>query len=73
MNEILEGKGLVRVAEDTVHVTGMRGPLEDGWREKVEAFASRIAGGAAHVANPEPDEGTHTPPHGDPLLQRTHA
>ena len=42
MNEILEGKGLVRVAEGRVLVTGMRGPLEEGWKGKVEAFAALI-------------------------------
>jgi hypothetical protein len=42
MNEILEGKGLVDVAEDKVYVTDIKGPLEDGWREKVDAFAARI-------------------------------
>jgi len=42
MNKILEGKGLVKVAEDKILVTGMKGPLEEGWRDKVEAFASRI-------------------------------
>ena len=42
MNEILEGKGLVKVAEDKVHVTGLKGPLEEGWQDKVEAFAARI-------------------------------
>ena len=45
MNEILQGKGLVNVAEDKVYVTGMRGPLEEGWQLKVEAFATRIASG----------------------------
>ena len=30
MNEILEDEGLVKVAEDKVLVTGMKGPLEDG-------------------------------------------
>ena len=39
MNEALQGKGLVHVAEDKVHVTGLKGPLEDGWEEKVGAFA----------------------------------
>lgn len=43
MNEILQGKGLLHLADDTVHVTGMKGPLEQGWREKVEAFAALIA------------------------------
>ena len=43
MNEILEDEGLVKVAEDKVLVTGMKGPLEDGWQEKVAAFADRIS------------------------------
>jgi len=42
MNEILQGAGLVKVAEDKVHVTGLKGPLEKGWQKKVEAFAARI-------------------------------
>jgi hypothetical protein len=42
MNEILRGKGLVDVAEDKVYVTGLKGPLEEGWREKVHAFAERV-------------------------------
>jgi hypothetical protein len=42
MNEILEGKGLVKVAEGAVLVTGMKGPLEEGWQHKVAAFADRI-------------------------------
>ena len=42
MNELLEGKGLVGVAEDKVYVTAIHGPLEDGWQRKVEAFAARI-------------------------------
>ena len=45
MNEILQGKGLVKVAEDKVLVTGMKGPLEDGWQDKVEAFVSRLPNG----------------------------
>ena len=43
MNEILEDEGLVKVAEDKVMVTGMKGPLEDGWQQKVAAFADRIS------------------------------
>ena len=35
MNEILESKGLVSIAEDTVHVTAMRGPREEGWQRKL--------------------------------------
>jgi menaquinone-dependent protoporphyrinogen IX oxidase len=42
INEILQGKGLVKVAEDKVLVTGLKGPLEEGWRQKVQAFAIRI-------------------------------
>jgi hypothetical protein len=42
MNELLAGAGLVKVAEDKVLVTGLKGPLEEGWQQKVEAFAARI-------------------------------
>jgi hypothetical protein len=42
MNEILQRKGLVEVAEDKVLVTGIKGPLEEGWQQKVAAFAGRI-------------------------------
>jgi menaquinone-dependent protoporphyrinogen IX oxidase len=42
MNEILQAAGLVKVAEDKVLVTGLKGPLEEGWQQKVEAFAARI-------------------------------
>lgn len=42
MNETLQAKGLSEVAEDAVFVTGMKGPLEEGWQHKVEDFASRI-------------------------------
>ncbi len=44
MNELLQRKGLVKLAEDVIHVTGLKGPLEDGWQAKVESFASEIAG-----------------------------
>lgn len=42
MNERLQEKGLVKVAEGTVLVTGIKGPLDEGWQKKVEAFASQI-------------------------------
>ncbi len=42
MNEILESKGLVRIAEDKVYVTALKGPLEEDWEKKVEAFVRRI-------------------------------
>ena len=46
INEILQGKGLVSVAEDKVYVTGLKGPLEEGWQKKVEAFATGILASA---------------------------
>jgi hypothetical protein len=42
MNEILQSKGLVNVAEDNVFVTGLKGPLKDGWQDTVAAFAARL-------------------------------
>jgi multimeric flavodoxin WrbA len=44
MNEILQGKGLVKVAEDKIFVAGLgwKGPLEEDWQKKVEAFVARI-------------------------------
>ncbi len=42
MNEILQQKGLVKVAEGKILVTGLKGPLEEGWQKKAEAFASQI-------------------------------
>lgn len=42
MDELLTARGMVNVAEDCVFVTGMKGPLEDGWQDKVDQFADRI-------------------------------
>ncbi|GAA4286667.1 hypothetical protein [Georgenia daeguensis] len=42
MRELLEGKG-VEVAEGTVRVTDLKGPLEEGWEDKVRAFADQIS------------------------------
>jgi len=42
MNEILQQKGLAKVAQDRILVTGLKGPLEEGWQRKVEAFAAQI-------------------------------
>jgi hypothetical protein len=42
MHELLQGKGLVAVDEDKVYVTDIKGPLEEGWRRTVEAFAGRL-------------------------------
>jgi hypothetical protein len=43
MKEILQGKGLVEVAEEKVYVTKMKGPLEDGWQKKVENLAAHLS------------------------------
>jgi hypothetical protein len=32
MNELLQKKGMAKVAEGNVLVTGMKGPLEEGWQ-----------------------------------------
>jgi flavodoxin len=42
MNELLQEKGLVKVAEGKVYVALLKGPLEEGWQKKVEAFAAQI-------------------------------
>lgn len=50
MNELLQAKGLVKVAEEKVWVNEIKGPLEDGWQNKVEAFANRIGSLTLQVA-----------------------
>ncbi len=44
MNQILQEKGLVKVAQGKILIAGLgwKGPLEEGWQTKVEAFASQI-------------------------------
>jgi hypothetical protein len=42
MKERLQEKGLVKVAEGKILVTRLKGPLEEDWQKKVEAFASQI-------------------------------
>jgi menaquinone-dependent protoporphyrinogen IX oxidase len=42
MNGILQDMGLVKVAEGKILVTGLKGPLEEGWQKKVEAYISQI-------------------------------
>jgi hypothetical protein len=42
MNELLKAKGLTKVAEGAILVTGIKGPLEEGWQNKVTAFAEQI-------------------------------
>lgn len=43
INQALQKKGLVRIAEGKVFVTGLKGPLEEGWHERVAAYASQIS------------------------------
>lgn len=42
MNDLLQEKKLVKVAEDKILVTSLKGPLEEEWQKKVRAFASKI-------------------------------
>jgi menaquinone-dependent protoporphyrinogen IX oxidase len=42
MNGLLAAKGLDKIAEGAVLVTGAKGPLEEGWQAKVAAFADQI-------------------------------
>ena len=44
LDEILQSDGLVKVADMIVYVTGLKGPLEEGWQGKVSAFADRVLG-----------------------------
>jgi len=46
MNELLQSKGLKKVAEGNVLVTGIKGPLEEGWQRKVETFVAQILTGS---------------------------
>ncbi|ODS40601.1 MAG: hypothetical protein A7315_08145 [Candidatus Altiarchaeales archaeon WOR_SM1_79] len=45
LDEILKGKGLVKVAEKKFYVSGetLKGSLIEGWQEKVKEFAAQIA------------------------------
>jgi hypothetical protein len=52
MNELLQGKGVVLLAEDKIHVTGLKGPLEEGWQPKVQAFAARMLAAADRAGSP---------------------
>lgn len=42
MHELLQAKGFPPVAEGVVHVTDIKGPLEDGWQEIVAGFADEV-------------------------------
>jgi flavodoxin len=39
---ILGPKGMVKVADMKVYVVDLKGPLEEGWQDKVEAFTEQI-------------------------------
>lgn len=45
MDEVLKGKGLVKVAEKKFYVSAesMKGPLVEGWEERVGEFAKKIS------------------------------
>jgi flavodoxin len=42
MDKMLQEKGLFKVAEGKIFVTGIKGPLEENWQKEVEAFIFRI-------------------------------
>jgi len=42
MDSILQEKGLKKVGEGKVYVVGIKGPLEDAWKSKVDSFATLI-------------------------------
>ena len=42
INEMLQKKGSVKVAEGKIFVTALKGPLEENWQKEVEAFVSQI-------------------------------
>jgi flavodoxin len=42
LGEILDSKGMVRVAEERIFVVQIKGPLEDGWQEKVNSFVGEV-------------------------------
>lgn len=45
MDEVLKEKGLVKIAHQKFYVEAytLKGPLKEGWEEKVEEFAAEIA------------------------------
>lgn len=42
MNEALQAKGLKKVIDGKIYVTGLKGPLEVGWQGKVEEFTKTL-------------------------------
>lgn len=49
MNESLQKRGFVKVAEGTVRVTALKGPLEDGWQQKITTFVAGLSGATAQA------------------------
>jgi hypothetical protein len=43
MDEILRSKGLKKVAGTKVYVKDLKGPLEEGWQEKVKQLADALS------------------------------
>ncbi len=45
MDALVQPKGMTKVTDGLqVMVKGMKGPLEEGWEQKVEGFASELSG-----------------------------
>ena len=42
MDELLGDHGFDLVAEERVFVTGLKGPLEDGWETKVDDLVDKV-------------------------------
>ena len=52
MNEVLEGKRLNKIAEGKIYVTGIKGPLEERWQDKVDEFARAVLRSAETKGSP---------------------
>lgn len=52
MNEVLEGKRLNKIAEGKIYVTGIKGPLEERWQDKVNEFARAVLRSAETKGSP---------------------
>ena len=50
MEQILTDKGLVSVLDDKILVTAMKGPLEEGWQQKVATFAATLVDRTGEIA-----------------------
>jgi len=42
MDDLLQTKDLIKIAEMRIMVIDLKGPLEDGWQKKIELFSSQI-------------------------------